>query len=303
MVIKVNYYENIKNELIENEIYKKAKDYSKNKSDLMHYYNVGKLLIEAQGGEARAHYGDGLIREYSKKLIEELGKGYSTRTLKRMRKFYLYIEKGTTLSTLLNWYHYVELLKLTDINEINYYIDAINNNNYSVRDLRGRILNEEYKRLDNETKNKLINKEDTIITDFVKNPIVIKNSLNKEIISEKYLKKLILEDIESFMRELGNGFCFIGSEYKIRIGNAYNYIDILLFNYKYNSFVVVELKITDLKKEHIGQIEIYMNYVDKNIKSIYHNKTIGIIICKHDNKLILEYSSDPRIFSSQFILV
>ena len=129
------------------------------------------------------------------------------------------------------------------------------------------------------------------------NPIIIKNSNNYEIISEKVLQKLILEDIESFMKELGNSFCFIGSEYKIRIGNNFNYIDLLLFNYEYNCYVVVELKVTELKKEYIGQIETYMNYVDRNIRDIVDSNTIGIIICKKDNKFIMEYCSDSRILS------
>lgn len=102
--------------------------------------------------------------------------------------------------------------------------------------------------------------------------------------------------MENFLIELGSGFTFVKSEYKIKIGDRYNYIDLLLFNYKYNSFVVVELKVTKLKKEHIGQIQIYMNYVDKNIKTIYQDKTIGIIICKKDNNFIMEYCSDERIF-------
>ena len=300
----MNYYEEIKNELIENEIYKKAKDYSKSKSDLMHYYNVGKLLVDAQGGEERARYGDGLIKEYSMKLTNELGQGYSTRNLKRMRKFYIYFQKGTTLSAQsLSWSHYVEILSLDDIDEINYYIEISISNNLGVRSLREKIKSKEYQRLDNNTKNKLVKKEETVISDFIKNPIVIKNNLNIEIISEKYLKKLILEDIESFMRELGDGFSFIGSEYKIKLGNTYNYIDLLLFNYKYNAFIVVELKITELRKEYIGQVEVYMNYIDKHIKNLNHGNTIGIIICKRDNKLVLEYASDSRIFSSEFILV
>ena len=300
----MNYYEEIKNELIENEIYKKAKDYSKSKSDLMHYYNVGKLLVDAQGGEERARYGDGLIKEYSMKLTNELGQGYSTRNLKRMRKFCIYFQKGTTLSAQsLSWSHYVEILSLDDIDEINYYIEISISNNLGVRSLREKIKNKEYQRLDNNTKNKLVKKEETVISDFIKNPIVIKNNLNIEIISEKYLKKLILEDIESFMRELGDGFSFIGSEYKIKLGNTYNYIDLLLFNYKYNAFIVVELKITELRKEYIGQVEVYMNYIDKHIQNLNHDNTIGIIICKRDNKLVLEYASDSRIFSSEFILV
>ena len=121
-------------------------------------------------------------------------------------------------------------------------------------------------------------------------------------ITEKILQKLILEDIEKFLLELGTGFSFIKSEYKIKIGSTYNYIDLLLFNYTYNCFVVIELKVTELKKEHIGQIEVYMNYVDKNIKTINQDKTIGVIICKKDNGYYIEYSSDNRIFSKNYIL-
>ena len=102
------------------------------------------------------------------------------------------------------------------------------------------------------------------------------------------------------MKELGNGFSYIGSEYKIKLGNTYNYIDILLYNIEFNCYVVIELKVTELKKEHIGQIEIYMNYIDKTIKTINQNKTIGIIICKHENKYIIEYCSDKRIISRTY---
>jgi len=135
----MNYYKEIKQELINNEIYKKVKDYSKNRNDLTTYYNVGKLLIEAQGGEERAKYGDGLIKEYSKKLTNELGKGYSTRNLKNMRKFYLLIQKGQTVSAQLSWSHYSEFLVLSNINEINYYIKISVEQNLSVRELRTKI--------------------------------------------------------------------------------------------------------------------------------------------------------------------
>ena len=108
--------------------------------------------------------------------------------------------------------------------------------------------------------------------------------------------------MDNFLKELGIGFAFIGSEYKIKIGSNYNYIDLLLFNYIYNSFAIIELKVTPLKKEHTHQIQIYMNYIDRNIKTINHDKTIGIIICKKNNELIIEYSSDKRILSKEFIL-
>ena len=300
-----NYYDEIKNELINNEAYKKVKDYSKNRNELSTYYNVGKLLIEAQGGEDRAKYGDGLIKEYSEQLTKELGKGYSTRSLKNMRKFYLLQSKGQALPALLSWSHYCELLPLKDMNEINYYIDISTKQNLSYRQLKEKIKNKEYQRLDDNTKLKLINKEEMSIGDTIKNPIIIKNKLgiDKENISEKILQRLILEDIPSFLDELGEGYSFIRNEYKIKINNTYNYIDLLLFNIKYNCYVVVELKVTEVKKEHIGQVEVYMNYIDKHIKGINNNKTIGIIVARRDNHYYIEYSSDKRIYTRDYEIV
>ena len=270
----------------------------------MNYYNVGKLLIEAQGGEDRAKYGESLIKEYSNKLITEVGKKYNYKTLLKMRKFYLMFKNFSTLSRHLTWSHYCELLTFDNVDEINYYIKQTGDYNLSVRELREKIKSKEYQRLDDNTKLKLINKEETVVSDFIKNPIVIRNKYNidKEEVTEKILKKLILEDLDNFLKELGTGFSYIENEYKIKIGNTYNYIDLLLFNYIYNCFIVIELKVTELKKEHIGQIQIYMNYVDKNIKTINQDKTIGVIICKNDNGYYIEYSSDNRIFSKNYIL-
>ena len=301
----MNYYELIKEELINNEVYKKVKDYSKNRSDLQTYYNVGKMLVDAQGGKERAKYGDSLIKEYSNKLTKEVGKGYSTRNLKNMRKFYLFMLKGQALpaQSILTWSHYSELLSLKNINQINYYIDIAINQNLSYRELHNRIKSNEYERLDNKTKEKLVSKEDKKIEDFIKNPIVLKSNINKEKITEKLLHQLILEKIDDFLKELGNGFCYIESEYKIKIGDRYNYIDLLLFNIEFNCYVVVELKVTELKKEHIGQIMTYMNYINKNIKKINQENTIGIIICKKDNEFIMEYCSDDRIFKTTYQLV
>ena len=300
-----NYYDEIKNELINNEVYKKVKDYSKNRNKLSTYYNVGKLLIEAQGGEDRAKYGDGLIKEYSLKLSQEIGKKYDITALKRMRQFYLIIEKGATMWHQLSWSHYRELLPIGNINEINYYISVTEKNSLSVRQLRERIKNKEYQRLDNNTKLKLINKEEISIGDTIKNPIIIKNNLkiDKENISEEILQRLILENIPSFLKELGEGYSFIENEYKIRIGNTYNYIDLLLFNIKYNCYVVVELKVTEVKKEHIGQVEVYMNYIDKHVKGINNNKTIGIIVARRDNHYYIEYSSDKSIYTRDYEIV
>ena len=108
--------------------------------------------------------------------------------------------------------------------------------------------------------------------------------------------------MEHFLKELGIGFAFIASQYKIKLGNTYNYIDLLLFNYIYNCFVVVELKVTELKKEHIGQVQVYMNYIDDNVKDITNNKTIGIIIVKVGNEFVIKYSSDKRIIATEYKL-
>ena len=297
-MIFINYYDEIKNELVNNEITKKVKDYSKNRSDLTTYYNVGKLL-----SEAGKHYGEGIIKEYSKRLTNEFETKFGITLLKRIRQFYIVIEKGATMSHQLSWSHYCELLPVNSIDKINYYIKITKEQNLSIRELRAKIKNNEYERLDESTKEKLKEKEKLKLPDLVKNPIQIKNTSGNNEISEKVLQKLILEDISSFLKELGNGFCFIDNEYKIKIGDRYNYIDLLLFNYEFNCFVVVELKVSELKKEHIGQIEFYMNYIDKNLKKINQNKTIGIIICKKENRYVIEYCSDDRILAREYELI
>lgn len=294
----MNYYDEIKQELINNEITKQVKDYSKNKSDLTTYYKVGKLLSEA--GKC---YGENIIKEYSIKLTNEIGKGYGITNLKRMRQFYQMIEKGAALPHFLSWSHINELLPLKNIDEINYYIQLSEQHNLSYRQLREKIKNKEYERLDVRTKEILIEHTPTQIYNFIKNPIVIRNSQHHQEISEKLLKKLILEDIDNFLIELGDGFSYIQSEYKIKLGDRYNYIDLLLYNYQYNCFVVVELKITELKAEHIGQIQKYMHYIDKNIKQPYQDKTIGIIIVKKDNQYIMEYCSDERIYHTTYTFI
>ena len=294
----MNYYNEIKTELINNEITKKIKDYSKNKSDLTTYYNVGKLL-----SEAGKHYGEGIIKNYSQKLKNEINKKYNETNLKRMRHFYLKVEKGATLWHQLSWSHYKLLLPLKSIEEINYYVKTAVNNLYSVRQLEEKIKSKEYERLAEETKNKLITNEKSNVKDLIKNPIIINNKNNYKIISEKVLQKIILEDIDNFLDELGNGFCYIKNEYKIKLGDRYYYIDLLLYNIEFNCYTIVELKITELKKEYIGQIQTYMNYIDKNIKRIDQDKTIGIIVCKKNNKFIMEYCSDDRILTKEYNLV
>ena len=293
----MNYYEKIKNELINNEVYKKVKDYSKNRSDLNTYYKVGKLL-----NDAGKSYGEGIIKKYSDRLTKELGKGYGLSNLKNMRRFYN-IAKSQTVSDLLSWSHYVELLKIDDINKINYYIRITEEQNLSVRKLRERIKSSEYERLDDNTKEKLINKENVNAGDLIKDPILIRNKFDTSKISEKMLLETIMDNLEEFLSEFGDGYSFIKSEYPIKIGDRYNYIDMLLYNIYDNCYAVIELKINEIKKEHIGQVETYMNFIDKNLKTINQNQTIGIIVCKKKNGYLFKYVTNKKIYEREYELV
>ena len=296
----MNYYNEIKEQLIKSEIYDKAKDYSKDKNKVFVYFETGRLLSEA-GKE----YGKNIIKQYSEKLMIEVGKKYNERNLRYMRQFYEMISetKWNAMRSKLCWTHYREVLSLKDINEIIYYLNECENKSLTQRQLHDLIKNNTYNRLPIITKNKIIKQQEIDIKDLIPNPIIIKKSSSNEKFSEYALKEFILNNIDSFLLQLGNGFTYVGNEYKIKIGNTYNYIDLLLYNIEFNCYVVVELKVTELKKEHIGQIQVYMNYIDNNLRRINQDKTIGIIITKKDNEYIIEYSSDERILSREYQLI
>ncbi|MBQ7140624.1 MAG: DUF1016 family protein [Bacilli bacterium] len=290
-------YQQIENKILNHEIYQNIKDYSKATEKIKTYFEIGKLLKNVD-----IKYGKGVIKEYSKRLTIKFGKKYTSSLLYKIKQFYSIIEKVPTMSGKLTWSHWYEMLSISDVNKIIYYVKQCEINNLDVRGLRNKIKSKEYERLPEETKNKLINNENSNVVDFVKNPIIIKNSNNYKIVSEKILQKLILEDISTFLKELGNGFTYIDNEYKIKLGDRYNYIDLLLYNIKYRCYVVIELKVTELNSNHTGQIQKYMNYIDKNIKTIEDNKTVGIIICKQENKYVIKYCSDDRIIARKYEL-
>ncbi len=296
-LLELKNIDEIKEKLLKNEIYAKVKDYSKERNKVLTYFEVGKLLSEA-GKE----YGNDIIGQYAEKLVNEVGKKYNLRALHNMRKFYEIFnsEKLNTLCSILTWSHYRELITLKNVDEINYYIKICVQRNLNVRSLKNAIQSNEYERLSEKTKNKLITNEKLKLPDLVQDTILVKSEFNQEKLTKYALRQIILNNLDNFLKWLGNGFCYVGNEYKIKIGSKYNYIDLLLYNVKYKCFVIIELKVTELKDEHIGQIQNYMNYVDKVIKKPYHDKTIGIIICARNNQFIIEYSSDERIFAREF---
>lgn len=294
--IDKTYYQ-IESKILSHEIYQNIKDYSKAKEKIKTYLEVGKLLKNVD-----TKYGKNVIKDYSKRLTNKFGKKYTPSLLYKIKQFYNIIEKVPTLSGKLTWSHWYEMLSFDDINKIEYYVNQCEVYNLDVRQLRNKIKSNEYERIPVDARNKLKSRDDIRIIDFVKNPIHIRNS-NKKIISEKILQKLILEDISTFLKELGDGFTFVDNEYKIKLDDRYNYIDLLLYNIKYKCYVVVELKVTEFKVEYISQVQKYMNYIDKNVKEISNNNTVGILICKRENKFVIEYCSDERIAVRKYELV
>ena len=295
----MQYLETIKKLIEKDIVLKKKHRLIEENSTLNTYFEIGRLIVEAQGGKERAKYGNGLIKEWSKELTNLYGKGYDISNLKRMRQLYITFQKGGPLGHL-SWTHYRYILPIKEESKRNYYINLCIKQNLSKRELIDKMKNQEYERLEYKDNIELITDESDIsIKDMIKNPILIKTNEKVDKLSERALKSFILEKIEEFLLELGYGFTYVGSEYKL--GNYK--CDLLFFNYELNCFVVIELKIRKLKPIDIGQIKYYMNYIDSNIKKNYMNKTIGIILCKEDNEIVVKYVTDERVLFSTYQLM
>ena len=285
------------------EVNKGYHDYFKNKDLVNNYFEIGKLLIEAQGGEERAKYGNGLIKEWSIELTEKYGKGYSCSNLKNMRLFYLIFKKSQPLAVLLTWTNICLLLPIKDINKRNYYINMCIKKNLSKRELQKEIKNNAFERLSLADKEniKLISDKNELLTikDTLKDPVLITINEDLDNVSEEKLAKIIRKELEIFLLELGHGYAYIGKE--VRMGESY--CDLLFFNYEFNCFVVIELKTRKIKKEDIGQLEYYINYVDENMKKESFNPTIGVLVAKEGNYLVMKYCTNKKIYKTTYKII
>ncbi len=302
----MNYYEQVENLIKNNEVNKKVRALQDNSETLYTYWNIGRLIVEAQGGEKRAKYGDGLIKEWGCKLSKEYGKLYDQRSLRRARTFYIQFPKWVTVSPKLSWSQYCDILPIKDEKERNYYINRVILDNLSVRDLRREIKNKSFDRLSYADKENIEIISDMnlslSIEDMIKDPIILKSDIDTNEINEKAIHKYIISLLEDKFLELGTGFALVGHEYKIVINNNTYHIDLLFFNTELNSYIVVEVKTRALKPQDIGQLEFYVGYVENNIKKNYHNKTIGILIVKKKNKYVIEYTTSPDIYVTTYML-
>ena len=292
----MNYLKEANEYIKKVEIGKSIREINANRELVECYWNVGRLIVEAQGGKEKSKYGNELLKKWSEKLTNDYGKGYDYSNLARFRRLYLCFPILGPLGPILNWTILRKIISIKDENKRNYYINLCIKNHLSKRELEREIKNNSYERLENKL-GKIAIKVPSIvptITDNFKNPILLELK-NKEIKSESDLEKLIYSQLNYVFLQLGNGFTWVGNQYKVSDGNKNYFIDMLLYNIKYNCYVVVEIKCRKLKKEDKGQVEFYMNLVDNFVREPSNNPTIGIIITKEQDKFVANFVRNEKI--------
>ena len=277
------------------------------------YWNIGKVIMEIQQGDERAAYGDAVLDKLSQKLTNEFGKGFSSRNLRTMRKFYLTYPIWKTVSAKLSWSHYLELIKIDEEPKRNFYLNECINSRWSVRELERQIGSLLYERLvlsaNKQKVLELAEKRHELKTskDLVKDPFVLEFLDIKENTEylESDLEKNILEHLKEFLLELGKGFMFVGSQVRLTLEEDHFYPDLVFYNRLLKCFVIIDLKIGKVTHQDIGQMQMYVNYYDREIKKDDENPTVGILLSTLKNKTVVKYTlpeDNKNIFSSQYKL-
>lgn len=305
-----NIFDNIK-ELV---ISSRNKVYSAVNTEMLSlYWNIGKAIMEIQQGDERANYGDAVLDRLSEKLTDEFGKGFSSRNLRTMRKFYLIYPIWQTVSSKLSWSHYLELIKIEEDNKRNFYFNECINTRWSVRELQRQIGSLLYERLTlsaNKEKILELDEKGQILEsskDLVKDPFVLEFLDIKENTDylETDLEKNILEHLKEFLLELGKGFMFVGSQVRLTLEEDHFYPDLVFYNRLLKCFVIIDLKIGKVSHQDIGQMQMYVNYYDREIKNSDENPTVGILLSTLKNKTVVKYTlpeDNKNIFSSSYKL-
>ncbi|MCY7410286.1 MAG: PDDEXK nuclease domain-containing protein [Chitinophagales bacterium] len=328
---------------IQNQLYQsirdllvKAKDaaaYSVNQLLVITNFQIGKLIIEyEQKGNVRAEYSDQTLIQLSKKLSAQFGNGFSVDNLERMRRFYLMyknsatvlrnsknnlqktgIQKSATVLRILSWSHYLFLMRIENDSERMFYEIESSKENWSLRELQRQYDTGLFERLSlskNKKKIKQLSKRGQVIVrpeDVIKDPYILEflNLPEHHSYSAQEFETASISKLEDFLLELGKGFFFVGRQVRITISEDHYYIDLVFFHRFLKCFVLIDLKIGELKHKDIGQMKMYVNYYDEEIKSKNENKTIGIILCKSKKDLLVKYTldkTDKQIFVSKYKL-
>ena len=287
------------------------------------YFEIGKRIVEEeQDGKERAEYGKEVIKNLSKILTKEFGKGFSVRNLEQMRQFYFVYSKPQTSSAesqilkthhsfKLSWSHYLTLMRIENLNERKFYeIEAVKNN-WSVRELKRQYDSALFTRLvlsRNKEKVKELSEKGLIIEkpkDAVKDPYVLEflGLPEKPEYSESQLEQKLINKIENFLLELGNGFTFVARQKRISFDDKHFRIDLVFYNRILRCFVLIDLKVGELKHQDLGQMQMYVNFYDRKVKMEEENKTIGIVLCQNKSDAVVEFTlpeNNENIFASQY---
>lgn len=290
------------------------------------YFEIGRMIVEEeQGGKKRADYGKKVIKELSKVLTKEFGKGFSERNIEQMRQFYIAYSKSQTLSAesknkkpqtadtkfKLSWSHYLKLMRVDDENERKFYeIESIKNN-WSVRELNRQYDSALYTRLvlsRDEEKIKELSEQGLVIEkpkDAIKDPYILEfiGLPEKSSYSENDLEQELINKLEHFLLELGNGFTFVARQKRISFDDKHYRVDLVFYNRILKCFVLIDLKIGELKHQDLGQIQMYVNYYDREVRLDDENRTIGMVLCKDKSKSVVEYTlpeNNKQIFASKY---
>ena len=281
------------------------------------YWNIGRIIVEyEQQNQIRADYGKQTLRELSKELTREFGKGFSRSNLQNMRAFYLAYEKCQTVSGKLSWSHYCELLSITDENKRSFYEKESINSGWSVRELKRQIDSSLYERLllssGDANKEKVLSLAQKGIeinqpADIIRDPYVFEFlgvPENKPIL-ESDLENALVVQIEKFFLELGRGFMFVGTQQRVTLNNTHYYVDMVFYNKILRAYVLIELKTKKLTPEAAGQLNMYLNYYAAEVNAPDDNPPIGIILCTEKDSIAAEYALgglSNNIFASRYVL-
>ncbi len=306
-----------------------------NQTMVLTYFEIGRMIIEEeQGGKDRAIYGKKVIKKLSKVLTKKFGKGFSERNIEQMRQFYLVYSKPQTLSaesenqkpqTLstktisetsprnfnLSWSHYLKLIRIDDENERKFYEIETYKNNWSVRELQRQFDSALYTRLilsRDKNKAKELSKKGLIFEkpkDAIKDPYILEfiGLPEHTEYSESDLEQELIDKLEHFLLELGNGFTFVARQKRISFNDKHFRIDLVFYNRILKCFVLIDLKIGEIKHQDLGQMQMYVNYYDREVRLEDENKTIGIVLCKDKNESVVEYTlpeNNEQIFASKY---
>lgn len=314
LIYKDNEVNNIFNNIKDLVINSRNKVYHTVNTEMLNlYWNIGKVIMEIQQGEERASYGDTVLDKLSKKLTNEFGKGFSSRNLRTMRKFYLMYPIWKTVSAKLSWSHYLELIKIDDELKRNFYLNECINSKWSVRELQRQRDSLLYERLTisaNKEKILELSEKGQILKtskDLVKDPFVLEFLDIKENTDylESDLEKNIIEHIKDFLLELGEGFSYVGNQIRLTLEEAHFYPDLVFYNRLLRCFVIIDLKIGKVTHQDIGQMQMYVNYYDREIKQVDEKPTVGILLSTNKNETIVKYTlpeDNKTIFSSEYKL-